>query len=70
MKKRNFRFVFEIILTLIIFTVLAIANILNGARTSAAVEQEIREARGITETASPSLLGAGSEDEIILLKNP
>lgn len=70
MKKKNFRFAFEIILTLIIFTVLAIANILSGARTSAAVEQEIREARGITETASPSLLGAEAEDEIILLKNP
>ena len=62
MKKKNFRFLFEIILTLIIFTVLAIANILSGARTSAAVEQEIREARAATETTEPALLGADAEN--------
>ena len=62
MKKQKFRFVFEIILTLIIFTVLAIANILSGARTTAAVEQEIAEARSLSETEVPSLLGADAEN--------
>ena len=62
MKKRKFRFLFEIILTLIIFTVLAIANILSGARTTVAVEQQIAEARSLSETEAPSLLGADAEN--------
>ena len=62
MQKRKFRFLFEIILTLIIFTVLAIANILSGARTTVAVEQQIAEARSLSETEVPSLLGADAEN--------
>lgn len=62
MQKRKFRFLFEIILTLIIFTVLAIANILSGARTTVAVEQQIAEARSLSETEAPSLLGAEAEN--------
>ncbi len=62
MQKRKFRFLFEIILTLIIFTVLAIANILSGARTTVAVEQQIAEARSLSETEAPSLLGADAEN--------
>lgn len=58
MKKKSFKFAFEIILTLIIFTLLAIANILSGARTTAAVEREIAVARGIEETSSPAMFGA------------
>ena len=58
MKKKNFKFAFEIILTLIIFTLLAIANILSGAHTTAAVEQEISVARGVEETSSPAMFGA------------
>lgn len=58
MKKKSFKFAFEIILTLIIFTLLAIANILSGARTTAAVEQEIAVARGVEETSSPAMFGA------------
>ena len=58
MKKKNFKFAFEIILTLIIFTLLAIANILSGARTTAAVEQEIAVALGVEETSSPAMFGA------------
>ena len=58
MKKKSFKFAFEIILTLIIFTLLAIANILSGARTTAAVEREIAVARGVEETSSPAMLGA------------
>ena len=62
MQKRKFRFLFEIILTLIIFTVLAIANILSGARTTVAVEQQIAEARSLSETEAQSLLGADAEN--------
>lgn len=58
MKKKSFKFAFEIILTLIIFTLLAIANILSGARTTAAVEREIAVARGVEESSSPAMLGA------------
>ena len=58
MKKKTNKFVFEIVLTLIIFTLLAIANILNGARTTAAVEREIAMARGVEETSSPAIIGA------------
>ena len=57
-KKKNFKFAFEIILTLIIFTLLAIANILNGARTTQAVEREIAMARGVEESSSPAIIGA------------
>ena len=70
MKKRRFRYAFEVVLTIIIFTLLAIANILSGARTTAAVEQEIREARGLTETDAPSLVGADLEEEVISVKKP
>ena len=70
MRKRNFRFAFEIVLTLIIFAVLAIANILSGAKTTARVEQEIQEARGLTSAPEPSFLGADWEDGLSGAKNP
>ena len=70
MKKRNFKFAFEIIFTLIIFTLLAIANILNGARTTARVEREIAMARGGEETSAPAIAGSDREDEVQALKNP
>lgn len=70
MKKRNFRFAFEIVLTLIIFALLAVANILSGARTTQNVERQIQEARALTETTGADVLGAEWETEEAAAKKP